>query len=102
MDLFIGSGFAHIGSDIFQYLDNHSLCQCRLVCANWARFISSERFWHRRIIQRGKKSRLCQSDEWHQVFSNFADTDENLSDIIQCFFNYVCLHEGEVCNLLFG
>ena len=51
MDLFISQGFANIGCDILQYLDNQSLCQSRLVCTNWARFITCERFWHRRIIK---------------------------------------------------
>ena len=89
MEVFISPGFAHIGSTIFQYLDNQSLCQSRLVCSSWAWFIVSERFWHKRIIQLGKKSRFCQSDEWCQVFDSFGDTNKDLSEILQHFFSYV-------------
>jgi len=96
MDLFISQGFANIGCDILQYLDNQSLCQSRLVCTNWARFITCERFWHRRIIKKGKNSRFCQSDEWHQVFDSFSDSDKNLSDIVRHFFSYVLQHNNEI------
>ena len=96
MEVFISPGFAHVGSAIFQYLDNKSLCQSRLVCSSWAWFIVSERFWHRRIIQRGEKSQFCQSDEWRRVFDSFGDSNKDLSEIIQHFFTYVLGHDDEV------
>ena len=96
MDVFISPGFAHIGNAIFQYLDNQSLCQSRLVCSSWAWFIVSERFWHRRIIQQGKKSQFCQSDEWRRVFDSFGDINTDLSEILQCFFSYILQNHEEV------
>ena len=88
MDLLVQiQGFAHIASQIFQCLDDKSLCQSRLVSRKWRQFIDKEKFWCNRIVQSGQKSRFCQSQEWKDVFEKFPKENQRLlAEILQEFF----------------
>ena len=51
--------------NIFQRLDNKSLCNARLVCQKWNQIILNKKFWWRRILKHEKKHlKFCKKQEW--------------------------------------
>ena len=93
MDLLTSQGFSHIGLQIFKNLDDQSLCKCRLVCSKWYVFITREKFWRQRIIQRALSIEYFKSDEWRDIFDDFREEEDKLCEIINEFFVYI--HENQ-------
>lgn len=83
MELLLTQGYFHIGSAIFQHLDDQSLCQSRLVNHQWCGFIDNQRFYWQRIVSKGKE--VCQNEEWQQLFESFKENHYQLSQLLQHF-----------------
>ena len=85
----LNQAFLTVGLDLLPFLDNQTLCQCRLVCQNWAKFIDSTLFWWARIVQ-GCQNKL--GLEWNLILKqicaerNSAKDVRILGAILQDFF----------------
>ena len=53
--------------EIFEGLNNRSLCNARLVCKEWNSLITSEKFWWKRIIKNEiKVATFCRKKGWRK------------------------------------
>ena len=60
--------FQHISEQIFGYLDNESLANCKKVCRTWNHFIDGQKFFHARIILETATKNHKVGRSWFQVF----------------------------------
>lgn len=105
MDLLQTQGYSHIARSIFQFLDDQSLCQSRLVCHAWRQFIDAQRFYWQRIVNCNSAQEVCnKNEEWQQVFDSFQSSSSSggnhyqLGQLLQQFFIYQKRHLQSVQN----
>ena len=59
--------FQHISEQIFGYLGNESLANCKKVCRTWNNFIDGQKFFHARIILETATRNHKVERSWFQV-----------------------------------
>ena len=87
--------FPHIGSQIFDQLDNPFLTKCREVSDSWNSFIDNEKLpWIRMIIQHIKPL----ASPWKKFLqkSNYESLVEIASSVIQYYKEFNCVPENTV------
>ena len=73
--LMSNQGYFHIIETIFDYLDNDSICHCKLVNSKWYLFITNNVCYHRRKLKRITEFHLDKSwFEIHQEWGYLIDS----------------------------
>ena len=61
------SRFAHVSENIFEFLDNKSLANCRLVRKSWRTYLDHQKFFQIRMIQSWIEKKHEMREPWKKL-----------------------------------
>ena len=75
--------FPHLSEMIFDYLDNQSLANCKIVSKTWSIYIGEQKFYGIRNLKETVKKFHKLSKPWFEIFKK--GNTENIKELRNCF-----------------